>query len=135
MNTQSGPQRTILPVREAPVTGATVIARGMDWRGDLVAAEDVVVCGTLLGIIESTCRVLVLRSGRVQGRISAAEVVVAGIVEGDVAAAHRIRVESTGRVQGELEARSVSMAEGAQVGGRIRTLEQDRRGPAPAGRS
>ena len=49
--------------------------------------------------------------------------VVVGTVDGDVAAARRIQVESTGQVKGEVAARSVSLAEGARVGGQVRTLE------------
>jgi len=100
----------------------TVIGQGMNWEGDLVAAEDVLVYGILVGNIESTCQVRVERSGRVRGRISAARVVVVGTVDGDVAAARRIQVESTGQVKGDVAARSVSLADGARVGGQVRTL-------------
>jgi len=112
------------PLPEPSMPGAgTVIGQGMDWQGDLVAAEDVLVYGILVGNIESTCQVRVERSGRVRGRISAARVVVAGTVDGDVAAARRIRVETTGRVKGEVAARSVELADGARVGGQVRTLK------------
>ena len=111
-----------LPEPKMPGEG-TVIGQGMDWQGDLVAAEDVLVYGILVGNIESTCQVRVERSGRVRGRISAAHVVVVGTVDGDVAAARRIEVESTGQVLGEVAARSVTLAEGARVSGQVRTLK------------
>ncbi len=117
-----------LPEPKMPAPG-TVIGQGMDWQGDLVAAEDVLVYGILVGNIESTCQVRVERSGRVRGRISAARVVVVGTVDGDVAAARRIEVEGTGQVKGEVAARSVSLAEGARVGGQVRTLKDP--GSAP----
>jgi cytoskeletal protein CcmA (bactofilin family) len=117
------------PLPETSMTGVgTVIGQGMDWQGDLVAAEDVLVYGILVGNIESTCQVRVERSGRVRGRISAARVVVVGTVDGDVAAARRIHVESTGHVKGQVAARTVSLAEGARVGGQVRTLQNN---PAP----
>ena len=73
-----GRTRTKLrPLPEPIIPGVgTVIGQGMDWQGDLVAAEDVLVYGILVGNIESTCQVRVERSGRVRGRISAARVVV-----------------------------------------------------------
>lgn len=108
---------------EAPPEG-TVVAKGMTWKGELVAAEDVRIAGYLEGNIESTGIVTVERSGLVRGRISAARVVVAGEVEGDVRAARLVRVEAGGRVLGDLEARSVSVVDGALVGGAIRTLEE-----------
>lgn len=117
-----------LPEPSMPGVG-TVIGQGMDWQGDLVATEDVLIYGILVGNIESTCQVRVERSGRVRGRISAARVVVVGTVDGDVAAARRIQVESTGQVKGEVAARSVSLAQGARVGGQVRTLENP--GPGP----
>jgi len=126
-----GRTRTKLrPLPEPIMPGVgTVIGQGMDWQGDLVAAEDVLVYGILVGNIESTCQVRVERSGRVRGRISAARVVVVGTVDGDVAAARRIEVEGTGRVKGDVAARSVSLAEGARVGGQVRTLKDP--GSAP----
>ncbi len=126
-----GRTRTKLrPLPEPTMPGVgTVIGQGMDWQGDLVAAEDVLVYGILVGNIESTCQVRVERSGRVRGRISAARVVVVGTVDGDVAAARRIEVEGTGQVKGEVAARSVLLAEGARVGGQVRTLKDP--GPAP----
>jgi cytoskeletal protein CcmA (bactofilin family) len=112
------------PPQGAPAAAAgTTIAKGMTWRGDLVAAEDVRVAGLLEGTIESTGEVTVERSGLVRGSITGARVRIAGEVEGNVAAARLIRVEGTGRVLGDLEARSVSVADGALVGGQIRTLE------------
>lgn len=114
------------PVLEVQVpTGGTRIARGMTWKGELIAAEDVRVAGILEGSIESTCLVTVETSGVVRGSVAGAQVRVAGEVEGDVRAARLIRVERTGRVLGDLEARSVSVADGASVGGEIRTLETE----------
>ncbi len=126
-----GRTRTKLrPLPEPTMPGVgTVIGQGMDWQGDLMTAEDVVVYGMLVGNIESTCQVRVERSGRVRGRISAARVVVAGIVDGDVAAARRIEVEGPGRIKGEVAARTVSLAEGARVSGKVRTLKNP--GSAP----
>ena len=102
----------------------TIIGRGMDWHGNLATVKDVLVFGTLVGDIESTCEVRVERSGRVRGRISAASVVVAGTVDGDVAAARGIEVEATGRVKGNLAARKVAMAQGSRVEGEVQTLKR-----------
>lgn len=116
--------KKLRPLPEPSLPGAgTVVGLGMDWSGDLMAAEDVVVFGALVGNIETSCQVRVERSGRVRGRISAASAIIEGRVEGDVAAAQKIQVAATGKVKGDLEARSVALAEGARVGGRIRTLE------------
>jgi cytoskeletal protein CcmA (bactofilin family) len=117
-------RKKLRPLPEVSMPGVgTVIGTGMDWRGNVAAAEDVWVFGIVVGNIESTCQVRVERSGRVRGRVSAARVVVEGTVDGDVAAARRIEVEATGRVRGDVEARSVTLSEGARVGGQVRTLD------------
>jgi len=108
---------------EFPRPEGTRIARGMTWKGELVAAEDVRVQGILEGSIESTGLVTVETSGIVRGPVSGGQVRIAGEVEGNVSAARLVRVERTGQVLGDLEARSVSVADGAVVGGEIRTLE------------
>jgi cytoskeletal protein CcmA (bactofilin family) len=118
-----GRARTKLrPLPEASLQGVgSFIGQGMEWQGDVIAAEDVVVFGILVGNIESTCQVRVERSGRVRGSISAAQVVIEGAVDGDVAAARRIEVHASGRVKGSVAARHVSLADGARVGGEVRT--------------
>jgi cytoskeletal protein CcmA (bactofilin family) len=118
-----GRTRTKLrPLPEASLQGVgTFIGQGMEWQGDVVAAEDVVVFGILVGNIESTCQVRVERSGRVRGSISAARVVIEGAVDGDVEAARRIDVQATGRVKGNVAARHVSLADGARVGGEVQS--------------
>ncbi len=108
---------------ELPPQEGTRIARGMTWKGELVAAEDVRVQGILEGSIESTGLITVDTSGIVRGSVSGGQVRIAGEVEGNVRAARLVRVERTGRVLGSVEARSVSVADGAVVGGEIRTLE------------
>ena len=106
----------------APYAG-TAVGPTMRWRGLLIAAEEVRISGRFEGAIESSADVIVEPSGTVRGRISAANVRVAGKVIGDVAAARQIQIDPTGRVQGDLEAPSVGVAEGARVGGKIRSLE------------
>ena len=108
---------------EAPRVEGTYIARGMTWRGELVAGEDVRVAGVLEGTIETSGLVTVEKSGLVRGDIVGGQVRIAGEVEGNVTAARLVRVERTGRVLGDLEARSVAVAGGGVVGGRIHTLE------------
>ena len=116
--------KKLRPLPEIPLSEkGTIIGSGMDWKGNLATVKDVLVFGTLVGDIESTCEVRVEQSGRVRGRISAACVVVAGAVDGDVAAARTIEVESSGRIKGDVAARKVSLAEGARVSGEVRTLE------------
>ena len=124
-STHTGPGRDGAKPRRpmTPAGSGTVIGRGMTWRGDLIAAEDVLVVGTLEGTIESTGVVTIQPSGRIKGRVSAAEVRVAGRVEGNVTAARLIRVDRSGRVKGDLEARQVTMAHGAKVRGKILTQE------------
>ena len=118
--------------RGPEAAAGTVIAHAMVWRGELVAAEDIRVDGTLEGPIESTGTVTVSSGARVCGRISAAAVVIAGRVDGNVAAATFVRLEATAQIVGDIEARRVSLRKGAKVRGKILTQEIWRQGyPGP----
>jgi cytoskeletal protein CcmA (bactofilin family) len=99
-------------------------------KGELTAAEDVAIAGRVEGRIRLEAGVLTLAAGsQVVGDIAAATVFVDGHVHGNIAASERLDVRAAAVIQGDLTARALTVADGAQVTGRVEMPAQQRGAP------
>ena len=100
----------------------SLIARGMVVRGDLRFSGalhlDGCVEGTVLGLGEDAVFTL-SEHGQVHGEVRVPHAVLNGQVHGDVYVADRLELAAQARVQGDVHYRTLEMAAGAQVNGRM----------------
>lgn len=90
-------------------------------KGEIIATENLNIAGRVEGsILLEERAVLTLAAGStVVGEIVAANVEVLGRVEGDITATERLTVRSTAVIEGTITTPLLSVAEGAQLLGRI----------------
>lgn len=89
-------------------------------KGNITAAEDLVVTGRVEGNICLTAGELMLAPGsQVIGEIAAPSVIVHGSVEGKVAATERVDARPGARIGGSLAAPRLAVADGAQLNCRV----------------
>jgi cytoskeletal protein CcmA (bactofilin family) len=112
-----------LPATEP--AGFTLIQAPLQVTGDLYAEEPVRVAGHLRGHVVSSESVVVERSGTVQGDVDGQDVIVEGTVEGNVRATRKFELRLTGRVRGDVSARSIAIADGSFLHGKVVALEQE----------
>jgi cytoskeletal protein CcmA (bactofilin family) len=91
------------------------------FKGQVTTEEDLVVEGTLEGIIQSTAQVVVAKGGCVNGTIRARDVEVAGTVEGNIWASRHVLLASTGRIQGDVSAIHLRVEDGGVMQGKVLT--------------
>jgi cytoskeletal protein CcmA (bactofilin family) len=104
----------------APASGgATVLAPGVRFVGELTGGEDVVVNGRFEGTLRVERRVTVGPRGDVDGEIRAREVIVFGRVKGDVLASERAELTESAAVEGKVQAPKIVIAEGAKLQGNV----------------
>jgi cytoskeletal protein CcmA (bactofilin family) len=107
------------------MTGTAHIGPSIRIKGDITAQEPLTIAGQVDGTIEVTGHALtVTPDGRVHATVTAESVVVAGTVTGHLHAGSRIVVRETATVEGDLTAPAISLADGAQVHGRVETAER-----------
>ena len=95
-------------------TGAACVIGGKTLvKGELGGAEDILVEGTVEGLIKVERDVRVGPTGVVKATIEAQAIVVSGEVIGDCIAAQRVELQATGRVTGNIRAPKIVIAEGA----------------------
>lgn len=108
----------------------SVIGKSLVFKGELTAAEDLLVQGRIKGSLKNSAPNLTVGpDGRIDADIDANGVVVQGVVRGDIRGKESVVVEPSARVRGNLFAPVIGLKEGAQFKGRIDMDASTRREP------
>jgi cytoskeletal protein CcmA (bactofilin family) len=92
-------------------------------QGELGGKDDLVVHGRLLGKVDlPESDILVAEQGRVEAEVRVRNITVRGEVAGNITASGKVIIEKSGRVKGDLAASVISVEDGAQFKGSVRTL-------------
>ncbi len=121
-----------------PVAGSgstSLIATDTTLRGDIVFSGALHVCGRVIGNVRGEGEALFTLSaeGVIEGNVLAPHAVINGSVRGDIHASECLQLAAAARVEGDVHYRSLEMAAGAQVNGRmLHDAEAPKRLAAPA---
>ena len=114
---------------------ATLIGERTAIQGDLLLSEGIRIDGQLEGNAHRTSdghvAVVVGPTGRVKGNIHASRVVVAGTVHGSILAEDDVELHETAVVEGDVQCKTLLVAHGARLAGRILTTEHPTGAPRP----
>lgn len=115
----------------------SLIARGTVIRGDVRFSGALHLDGRIEGAVlaEGEKAVFTLSEhGQVQGEIHAPHAIINGQVQGDIHAGERLELAALARIVGDVHYRTLEMAAGAQVNGRMSHRTDDaapRKLPSP----
>lgn len=98
---------------------ASILGPTVRIKGQLTAAEDLVIHGQVEGSVGPAPRVTIGPDARVEADVIADVIVVEGRVDGDLKAQVSIAVRARANVRGNLEAPVVNIAEGATFNGGV----------------
>jgi cytoskeletal protein CcmA (bactofilin family) len=99
---------------------ASILGPTLRFKGELSAAEDLVIHGQVEGSVGPAPKVTIGPEAHVKAGINADVIIVEGRVEGDLKAQVSITVRSNANVRGNLEAPVINIAEGATFNGGIK---------------
>jgi cytoskeletal protein CcmA (bactofilin family) len=97
----------------------TIIGSGVTIEGEVTSDEEVVVHGTVRGMLNSADAVSVSAEGTVEANIKAASLSIAGQVTGNVSAKERVDIQAGGRLIGDVKASRLTIADGASFKGNV----------------
>ena len=101
------------------VVGAeTVIGAGVSVKGEIFSESDIMIDGTVNGIISTSGDVIVGVNANIKANIKAGNVTIAGHVIGDVVASGEAMIRETGQVQGDITASGLAITSGGIFVGR-----------------
>lgn len=98
----------------------SVIGASLAVKGELEAAENLIIEGQLEGSIRHTSeRLIIGRSGTVRARIEARNLTIEGTVDGDIVSSESVVILDTAKVSGNIYTPRISIADGAQFNGSV----------------
>jgi cytoskeletal protein CcmA (bactofilin family) len=96
------------------------IGEGTRFEGNLSLTGLLRIDGDFLGTIRTEGKVLIGKSGRVEGSVSARTVVVGGAVKGDISCTEKLVILSSGLMLGNVRSPRLIVEEGVIVNGECR---------------
>ena len=119
MKTESKAPAPVRPDSSAH-DGLSVIGKTLFVKGELEAAEDMLVEGRVEGSIKHTASQLTIGvSGVVNADIDAKNLVIEGTVEGNIVGAESVVIRDSADVRGNVYTARISIADGAQFSGSV----------------
>ena len=101
-------------------SGAAVIGKSVQIRGEVNGSEDLVVDGVVEGTITlNDSRLTIGQNAKVSANISARDVVVVGSLNGDVRASGKVELRQGSTLMGDLTAARLSIEENANFKGKV----------------
>lgn len=118
-------------------TGAAVIGKSVEIRGELNGSEDLLVDGKVEGTINlKESRLTIGQSAKVAANVSARDVIILGTLNGNIQATGRVELRQGGTLIGDLTASRLSIEENANFKGKVDLVQgasaQQKTAVAPA---
>ncbi len=107
------------PAMPSPSSAETIIAQGVKVEGDFSADGDVVIDGEVSGSVATEKFLRIGETAMIKADVKAHSAVIAGEVQGNILAGEMIELLATSCVKGDITTKRISIAEGAQVNGKI----------------
>ena len=112
--------------------GATLLAEGTQFVGNIAFESQLIVNGRLEGNIDADpqgqAMLVVGKKGHIVGRVSVPNVVIDGYVEGEVFASANVELAENAHLIGDIRYRSIEVQLGANLEGRLtRMVNADER--------
>ena len=105
---------------EQPDSHVATIGEGVELRGNLDTEEDLRVCGSLAGSINSQSKVILSPTSSVQGDIHCREAEIFGRVKGNLYVMGLLRLKGNAVVEGDISAARLQVDEGVFLLGKCR---------------
>ncbi len=115
-------------------SGAAVIGKSVQIRGEVKGSEDLLVDGQVEGTITLTeSRLTIGPNANVAAHVSARDVVVLGTLNGNITATGRIELRQGSHLTGDISAGRLSIEENAIFKGKVDLIQNAKSGsPTPA---
>lgn len=105
-------------------SGAAVIGKSVQIRGEVNGSEDLLVDGIVEGTITlSESRLTIGQNAKVSANVSAKDVVVIGQLQGDVRASGKVELRQGGTLTGDITAARLSIEENSNFKGKVDLIQ------------
>ena len=117
--------------REYGSTAVNVIAQGTQLQGNMITASDCRIDGALRGNIESKAKIIIGRSGVVEGNIKCVNIEIEGNVKAEsLIVTELLALKATANLIGNIETGKIAIEPGAEFSGNCK-MRNNRVAPQP----
>lgn len=117
--------------REYGGSAVNVIAQGTQLQGNMVTASDCRIDGALRGNIESKAKIIIGRSGVVEGNIKCSNIEIEGNVKAEsLIVSELLALKTTANLIGNIETGKIAIEPGAEFSGNCK-MRNNRVAPQP----
>lgn len=112
-----------------PAAVESLIGSRMSIHGDIEFAGGLHVDGQISGSVVAQGRdgtLTLTENGRIEGRVEVACAIINGQIVGDLSASERVELAANARIEGDVHYKTLLVAEGAQVNGRLMRIDEQR---------
>lgn len=113
-------------------SGATIIASGTVFTGNIHSSHDIRIDGKVIGDIECSSKIVIGTAGEVAGNLHCAQCDVLGKVEGDIYASDNLVLREKARVDGNIHTRILQMEAGVAFNGQCQMSDREKSADALA---
>ena len=107
-----------------PPAGSCVISQGTFIEGKFKTTEDVRLDGTIVGEVKSEKRLVLGKSGKIEGTVDCNESSIKGRIEGTLSVKGLLHLLNTAFIKGKIKAKKMVVDEGASYNGECLIGEQ-----------
>ncbi len=111
--------------------GINIIAVGTSINGDLKTDSVIRLNGTLIGSLETSEKLVIGRTGKIEGEIVCKNADIEGKVSGTIAVKELLSLKKTSQIEGDIETKQLSVEPGAVFTGTCKMSKDN----ASAGKS
>lgn len=97
----------------------TYITESTEITADMKCDIDIRIAGSVEGEVESKQKVILTKSGKIDGALISDEADISGNIKGDIKISNKLILRSTAVVDGEVYAKKLVIEEGAQLQGSL----------------
>lgn len=103
-------------------SGPNIISRGTIFEGNILNAGDCRIDGTMKGNINSSAKVIVGKTGKVEGDIKCVSIEIEGEVKANITVKDLLALKSTANLAGNVQVGKISIEPGAAFAGNCTML-------------
>ncbi len=89
-------------IKEASKDGATIIAVGTHFKGDIESEVSLRIDGEVTGNLFCKNKIIVGPSGQIEGNLDGTHIVIMGSVKGEITAKDSLLLKGKGRIEGNI---------------------------------
>ena len=106
-------KQTTKPYGEIQNQSINIISDGTTIKGDVSAAGDIRIDGTLIGNIVAKGRLVIGPNGKVEGEINCNNIEVSGYIKGKIKVPELLNMKSSAKIDGDIVAGKLSVEPGS----------------------